>query len=365
MSAFSIESILALYSIPTIGPTRMRKLISCLDSPEAVLSASYRTLTQIEGIDAKTAQRIKNGPDQQFIDEQLKEIKKHDVSILTYWDKAYPERLKKIYDPPAFLLVKGDLGCLSEPAFAVVGTRHPSSYGKIVTEEFSIELIRNGFVIISGFARGIDSVAHRTALKRNGKTIAVLGNGIDQIYPAENRELYQQIMQKGLIISEYPMGTKPDAGNFPKRNRIISGISCGILVTEAGDKSGALITALYANDQNREVFAVPGTIKSARSTGTNRLIKTGAKLVQNFNDILEELDGQLNLKIRAGETEKPLPPLNTREQKVLTLLEKEPIHIDQLAIRAELAPAEILSSLLQLELLGLIRQLAGKMFVKL
>ena len=362
---FNLEALLGLYSIPTIGSSRMRKLISIFSTPEAVLEASARQLKGIEGIDAKTASRIKDGPNEDFIKSQLASIEENEVGILTYWDEDYPARLKKIYDPPAFLFYKGDTKYLSGPAIGIVGTRIPSSYGKLITERFAAELVENNFTIISGFARGVDTIAHTTAIKNKGITIAVLGNGIDQVYPAENKKLFSQMVEQGLIITEYPMGTNPDGGNFPKRNRIISGISVGVLIPEAGARSGALITALYAVDQDRDVFCVPGPITSGKSAGVNKLIKDGAKLVLGVDDILSELDSQLNLNYKKKTYPENEPVLTGNYKIIHDLLNNEPMHVDQLAIKANLSPAETLSALLTLELMGLIRQMAGKMFIRL
>jgi len=364
MNDFSLHTLLGLYSIPGIGPTRMRKLIAAFQTPRAVLEADARKLIQVEGIDRTIAGHIKKGADAAFVERQLELLEKQHANILTYWDAAYPARLKKIYDPPVFLFYKGNPQYLNVPALAVVGTRRPSGYGRMITEKFTRELTRQGLAIVSGLARGVDTIAHKTALKNQGLTIAVLGNGLDQIYPPENRPVYEDIMKKGIIISEYPMATKPDAVNFPKRNRIISGLSLGVLVCEAGEKSGALLTALYANDQNREVFAVPGSVISEKSVGCNTLIKKGAKLVQTIQDILEELKGQLRFSFTNMQEEKTAPVLKGPAKKIFELLSSEPLHIDKIAFDAGLAPAEALSILLTLELKGLIRQLAGKLFVR-
>lgn len=364
MNAFSLEALLGLYSIPTIGPVRMRHLISVLGSPEKVLLAGIRELSAVEGIDRKTAERIKAGPDTAFVQQQLEEMEAHGVGVLTYWDDAFPDRLKRIYDPPAFLFYKGQTETLNDKMFAVVGTRLPSSYGKMITEQLTAELVSNGFTIISGFARGVDTQAHKAALKNSGATVAVLGNGLDTIYPSENKKLFEQIIEHGLFLTEYPMGTKPDAGNFPKRNRIISGMSSGVLITEAGQKSGALLTAGYALEQNREVFAVPGGVFSGKSAGSNTLIKNGAKLVQNIDDILEELEGQFP-SVASHKKESPaLSKLDGIYKKVFENLDSDPLHVDQIALRAELSPSEVLSALLTLELGGYIRQMAGKMFIR-
>ncbi|APF17550.1 DNA protecting protein DprA [Caldithrix abyssi DSM 13497] len=363
MNDFSLEALLGLFSIPTIGPTRLRKLISVFGSPEEVLKASYRSLTGVEGVDQKTAERIKQGPDHEFVRTQLRRIEQLQVQILTYWDKTYPERLKKIYDPPAFLFYKGNVQLLEQVSIAIVGTRTPTSYGRLATEQFARAFAENNFCIISGFARGVDSIGHEIALQYPGSTIAVLGNGIDVIYPPENSKLFHEMTQKGLILTEYPMGVKPEAGNFPKRNRIISGLAAAVLITEAGEKSGALLTAMYANDQNREVFAVPGSIFSPKSAGCNRLIKQGAIPALSAEDVLEELAPQLQWALK-----KSKPPdfkLDGNLKKIYDLLSDEPLHVDQIAFETQLSPAETLSALLTLELMGAIRQMAGKMFIRL
>ncbi len=314
MQNFSLDALLNLFSIPGVGSSRMRNLISIFGTPQNVLAASERQLLQIDGIDKVTVESIKYGIDKAFVDRQIEYIQNTQTQVLTYWDETYPERLKSIYDPPAFLFLKGDITLLDNVSIAIVGSRTPSIYGKSLTEKLARELVQNGVTIISGFARGIDTVAHKTALENNGKTIAVLGNGLNVIYPAENKTLLDGFSKNGLIISEYPFDTKPDASNFPKRNRIISGLSIGVLITEAAVKRGALLTAMYALDQNREVFALPGPVNSPRSAGTNNLIKQGAKLVQSVEDILSEFEGQYNLKtIRK---KKPEPLLKGNEKKL-------------------------------------------------
>ncbi|HHM01905.1 MAG TPA: DNA-protecting protein DprA [Caldithrix abyssi] len=361
MSASSLEALLALFSVPGIGPARMRALIGSLGSAEAVLDSSPRQLMHTAGIDKKPAHQIKNGVNETFVKNQLAHLRQTPARIITYWDKEYPRSLKAIYDPPALLFVEGDASLMDQPAVAVVGTRVPSAYGKHVTDSLTRELCRQGLVIASGFARGVDTIAHKAALSAGGHTLAVLGNGLDVIYPSENRVLLEPFARKGLRISEYPFGTKPDSGNFPKRNRIISGLSLGVLVVEAGEKSGALLTAMYALDQNREVFAVPGPISSPKSAGTNNLIKQGAKLVQNVDDILSELGG---VAFEDKKEEKPEPALEEPALSIYRFLGNEPRHIDQIALECRLSPSEALNQLLMLELNGHIRQLAGKMFVQ-
>ncbi len=357
-----LEALLTLASAPGIGPTRLRKLLSKFKTAAAVLQAPARELIQTEGIDLLTAEKIKESTDPNFAADQIERMKKHGCSVMTFWDEVYPETLKRIYDPPAFLFFKGDLSALRENYIAVVGTRNPTGYGKMVTGRFSTALANAGYGIISGLARGVDTIAHQAALKAGQKTIAVLGNGLDINYPAQNRELAERIANEGLMLSEYVMGTGPDAGNFPKRNRIISGLSLGVLVTEAGSRSGALITALYALDQNREIFSVPGAITSEQSSGTNRLIKQGAKLVQSVEDILNEINP---ITGRQAEKEKRPPvKLDGSLQQVYDVLDNEPLHIDQVALKTGLSIAETLSVLLTLELLDHVKQLAGKMFIR-
>jgi len=362
VSKFSLESLLQLYSIPGIGAARMRNLLNSFNSPDEVLDAPIQKLMQIQGIDKKIAVNIKNGINQEFINKQLDQLNKNKIDILSYWDKNYPERLKKIYDPPAFLFIKGSIIPQDDLSIGIVGSRATSQYGKSVTEQFSSELADLKFTIISGMARGIDSVAHRAALKSGGRTIAVLGSGIDNIYPPENNKLLEQIVENGAVITEYPLGTYPDAGNFPKRNRIISGLSLGVLITEAGAKSGALITAFQALEQNREVFAVPGPINSGKSAGSNQLIKEGAKLVQGVQDIIRELENQIEVRIKTPV--KKQPNLKGLDKAIYDLLQDEPQHVDNLAMKSGKSVPEVLTVLLTLELMGIVKQLSGKMFVQ-
>ncbi len=340
----------------------MRNLLSTFNSPDEVLQAPTQKLLQIPGIDKKIATNIKNGINQDFINKQLDQLDKNKIDILSYWDENYPESLKKIYDPPAFLFIKGSILQQDDLSIGIVGSRVPSHYGKSVTEQFSRELVGLKFTIISGMARGIDTAAHNGALKAGGRTIAVLGSGIDIVYPPENNKLLEQIAENGAVISEYPLGTYPDGGNFPRRNRIISGLSLGVLITEAGAKSGALITAFQALEQNREVFAVPGPINSGKSAGSNQLIKEGAKLVQGVQDIVRELENQIEFRIKTPEKEQP--NLKGLDKVIFDLLQDEPQHVDNLAMKAKKSVPEVLTVLLTLELLGIVRQLSGKMFVQ-
>jgi DNA processing protein len=290
------------------------------------------------------------------------------IRIVTIFDKKYPENLKKIFDAPVILFYKGNLKPEDKYSISIVGTRRASGYGKIVTEKFAGELSEIGIPLISGLARGIDSISHRISISRNNLTYAVLGCGADVVYPPENRKLYDEIVGKGAVISEYDPGTEPDKVNFPKRNRIISGISIGTLVIESGLKGGALLTAGFALDQNREVFAVPGYINSPSSEGTNTLIKNGhAKLVTSTDDILKELEIKLKpvlYKEVAEKTNLEIDRLPVSEKKIYESIEYEPVNIDEINERTGLVISDCLVNLLSLEFKGLIRQLPGKNFIR-
>jgi DNA processing protein len=362
MIRFEIVPLLKLYSIPGIGSVRMRQLIGTFGSPQEVLDAPVQKLIRVPSIDRAIALKIKRDVDDKFVQQQLDLLNKFEIKIMSFWDEGYPEPLKRIFDPPAFIFYKGNFNPEDKLALAIVGTRVPTQYGKIVTEQICRNLVENGITVVSGLARGVDTLAHRSAVINKGRTIAVLGSGLDTIYPPENRKLAEEIVQCGALISEYPLGTLPDAGNFPRRNRIISGLSMGVLIIEAGIKSGALITAFQALEQNREVFAIPGPITSGKSAGTNQLIKEGAKLVQNISDILKELEGPLKLK--TGNGAQKVMSLSGVEKEIYDLLGKEPVHVDRLVQSSRKSAPEVLTALLSLELMGLIRQLAGKMFIQ-
>jgi len=355
---------LTLLMVPGIGPARYKTLIEHFGSPEKALKASLGALTALPRMDHKTAVAVRNYRDAPEIKRQVTAIERHCVQVITLWDEGYPELLKEIHDPPSLLFVLGGFHTSDAQSIAIVGTRHATSYGRAMTEQIAGGLAQRGIPIVSGMARGIDSIAHRAALTRGGRTLAVLGCGVDVIYPPENRTLKEQIVEAGAVLSEFPMGTAPEASNFPRRNRIISGLSVGTIVVEAGEKSGALLTANYALEQNREVFAVPGSANAFKSRGTNNLIKRGAKLVQTVDDVLEELEGPLG----GWTPPAPLSPvpdtLPPQEKALLDLLSAQPKHIDLLSEEMHLSSSELLTLLLSLELQGLIRQLPGKRFVR-
>jgi DNA processing protein len=365
MTPQNIYHLLLLSSISGIGHTRIRTLVNKFGSPEKVFSASLHQLLATEGFEQKNAEKILDASqrDPRFVDSQLKLLEQYKTKIVTIWDADYPENLRNIFDPPAFLFVRGDILDADRFAVAIVGTRESTPYGKIMTEILARELALRGITIVSGLARGVDTVAHTAALQNGGRTLVVLGCGVDRIYPPENFKLAMDITEHGALISDYPMRTAPDAVNFPGRNRIISGLSLGTLIVEAGEKSGALITADYAIEQNREVFALPGNANVAQAKGPNRLIKNGAKLVENVDDILEELENKLMPMKKTANVPKALA-LSFQEQAIYDSIETVPTHVDQISKLCNLTIAETLTHLLNLELTGAVRQLSGKHFVR-
>jgi len=356
-----------LLSIEGIGPTKIRNLLAKLKSFNNILSANYSELVKVDGISKNLAERILQSLSKRIeisnkVEIELNRLKKLNANLLTIWDDEYPEQLKSIYDPPIILYYKGNLDENDKYSISIVGTRQPTNYGKIQAEKFAQELVEQNITIISGLARGIDSIAHKSALKNNGRTIAVIGSGLDVIYPPENKNLFNEISESGIIFSEFELGTKPDAQNFPRRNRIISGLSLGTLVVETGISGGAIQTANFALDQNREVFAIPGNLGVKQSEGTNSLIQKGeAKLVTSSNDILLELE--LKLKPIIGKNiPKPQIELNMFEEKIMQSLSNEPKQIDIIASESSLSTADCLVYLLSLEFKGLVKQLPGKRF---
>jgi DNA processing protein len=354
---------LALATVQNVGPVRILKLLKKFDRPQRILSASKSEMESIPEISSKLASAIKNKVDYKKAEEQLAILQKSPYTLLTLNSSEYPESLKNIYDPPPFFFYEGSLECFKNPRIAIVGPRASSSYGRMMAEKLAGELVEAGFTIISGFARGIDTIAHRTAIEAGGLTAAVFGCGIDTIYPPENKSLYRSLILNGCAISEFFLGEKPEPMYFPRRNRIISGLSLGVLIIEAAEKSGALLTAQHALDQGREVFAVPGNITSRTSKGTNRIIKEGAKLVTSAEDILEELKF-LVPRAKAVKSNKLAPNLHGIQKKIYELLGDQPIQIDKLVKMAEMPVSDALEVLLELELNGHIKQLAGKKFVK-
>jgi len=372
----------ALTLTPGMGPTRIWKAMNRLGAAEHVLEAS---LTELEGagMPAQSAQFVFEGKAKAAAEDELKRVAEAGGSILTPEDEAYPERLREIYDPPAALWIRGNVSLLSRPGIAVVGTRQPSPYGAGMAELLSRDLANRRMVILSGMARGVDTAAHKGAIEAGGKTVAVWGTGIDVIYPKENKKLAEQIVATGgTIVSEYPLGTFPAPQNFPIRNRILSGMSVGVLVIEAAEYSGTRITARCAMEQNRDVYAVPGNVTNKNAWGPNTLIKQGAKLTATWEDIWEDLPSQIKLALEeeqgaAGGGAESKPGGAASLFNDTTLPEHERIVFDRLRhdestqldelieqLEAELGSAEIFTALFELELAGRVRQLPGKNYVR-
>ncbi|RPH50411.1 MAG: DNA-protecting protein DprA [Desulfobacteraceae bacterium] len=362
----NILSWFTLKSVPGIGNHLCKRIINRFKSPEAVFGASFDELTKIEGVSGRLATAIlkHKAPDQ--VKEEIDLISEKGFGIVTMTDPDYPPLLLEIPDPPPFLYVSGILE-RSSRNIAVVGSRNATDYGVSMTKILCVDLASYDITVVSGMARGIDTAAHEGALIGKGRTIAVLGSGLERIYPAQNRDLFKMISENGAVISELSLMAEPDGFNFPARNRIISGISIGTVVVEATKRSGSLITAKLAADQNREVFAVPGSIQSFKSTGTHTLIKQGAKLVENAKDIIDELSHFLKPEIRTDKLRKKgaCPSgicLSPDEEQVLNALEPYPVHVDKLARKIRIEPGKLLGILLKLELKDLVQQSPGKLF---
>jgi len=345
--------------IPGIGRVRFAQLENAFGSLEAAWAAPAAELSHA-GLDSRAVRAITSGRPGINLDAEMEQLDRYGVTVITYHDGGYPSRLREIYDYPPLIYIRGSLLPEDEWCLAVVGTRRSTTYGRQVAEELVADLAASGITIASGLARGIDTVAHRSALNTNGRTIAVFACGLDVVYPAENADLARSIITQGALISEYPLGTKPRAENFPRRNRIMSGMSLGVLVVEAGESSGAMITAGLALEQNREVFAVPGSILSPASRGTNHLIQEGAKLVRQYTDILEEL----NLTVVARQREvRGIIPASGTESALLQQLTAEPTHVDEVCRRSGLPVATVSSTLAMMELKGLVKQVAPMNYV--
>jgi DNA processing protein len=370
---------LALRLIPGLGTRKANQLLDRLKTPQAIFRAS-RSELEGAGLSGSVAQTIASGCTFDDAVDQQQKMLEAGAYLVPFNDPAYPARLKEIFDPPIALFARGRAELLRSISLAVVGTRRPTPYGTAATERLAADLAQAGLAIASGMARGIDTSAHRAALDIGGDTVAVLGCGVDLVYPAENRKLAAEIATKGLMVSEFPMGSPAYPQNFPIRNRIISGMSVGVLVVEGAQYSGSAITAKMALDQQREVFAVPGSIMSKMSWGPNLLIKQGAKLVQEWNDVLVELPsdirraligkaqarlGVMSLELNGEEAVLP-PELGLASRVLFNKLKPDiPIHIDELIETSDtLTSSEVIAALFELELLGLARQLPGKNFVK-
>jgi DNA processing protein len=345
--------------IPRIGRVKQSQLEGYFGNLENAWQATPSELKHA-GLDKGAISAITYCRPKISLDEEMEKLDRYGVKAISFHNPEYPSRLKEIYDYPPLLYVRGSLLPQDEWCLAVVGTRRATVYGRQVAEEIVTDLARSQITIVSGLAKGIDSIAHRSALEAGGRTIAVFGCGLDIVYPAENAALARNIIQHGALLSEYPLGTRPKADNFPRRNRIMSGLSLGVLVVEGDEKSGAMITARMALEQNREVFAIPGSILSPTSRGTNHLIQDGAKLVRDYTDILEEL----NLTAVAQQMElKEVIPASDTEALLLKQLSAEPAHIDEVCCSTGLPIATVSSTLAMMELKGLVKQVGNMNYV--
>lgn len=347
-----------LLDIPRMTEAKLKNLLQQFQTPEAVFNASRNDLLAVKGIDNEITSAISSYKQNQETAKKYKRAEQLGIKIVSYLDKNYPKNLKSISHAPPVLFMRGEIKPADEKALAIIGTRQPTSYGKMVAEKFAYELTQMGITIVSGLARGIDTSAHLGALKAKGRTIAVLGCGVDVYYPPENKKYYDEISQNGAVISEFNLGVTPFAMNFPKRNRIISGLSLGILAVEAPADSGVLNTVNWAVEQGREVFAVPGAINQKASIGTNQLIKDGAKPVTSVQDICQELNFAFE------KNEKQNIPVSDLEKKILDILSSEPLYPDQITETLNEPMPVLLPQLLSLEIKGLIKQLPGNKYIK-
>jgi DNA processing protein len=343
-----------------IGPMRLQALLSFFDNDiEAAWKAPERDL-RAAGLDRRSLRNLLKARADVDLDMVLRKIEKVGARVLTLNNENYPRLLRELEDAPPVLFVKGTLEPADEWAIAIVGTRKVTVYGRQVADQIAGDLARNGATIVSGLARGVDGIAHRAALKAGGRTIAVFGCGIDHIYPREHRKLAAEIMEHGALISDYPLGMPPEAANFPPRNRIISGLSRGVVIVEAGARSGALITANFAADQGREVFAVPGSILSPASVGCNRLIRDGAYVVLEARDVLEPLHMD---RLEEKQAVRQIIPDNPIEARILEHLSAEPQHMDELVRAMDLSTETVSSTLVMMELKGMVRQVGTLQYV--
>ena len=351
---------IALTRVSGIGPRRFDLLIQSFGSGRAIWEADAGKLAAA-GLDRRSVEAII--ATRRKVDPTLEQqhLRRMGAVAVPRGDERYPTRLAEIYDPPPVLYVKGELDSPETPAVAIVGTRGATSYGKMAAEQLARGLAGAGVTVVSGLAMGVDGAAHRGALEAGGRTIAVLGNGLDRVYPSNHTRLAEQIAGQGALVTEFPLGTKPDATNFPRRNRIISGLSSGTLVVEACERSGALITAAFATDQGRDVLAVPGSIFSPASRGTNNLIRDGATPVTSAEDVLAELAPS---RVTRQLTVEDILPLDETERSLLNVLTVEPLHIDEIARAASLPMSIVSATLAMMELKGVARQTGGMNYIR-
>ncbi|MGD9201791.1 MAG: DNA-processing protein DprA [Chitinispirillia bacterium] len=359
---------IALNAIKGIGPVKIKQLLSFFKTPEEIFKQKPYALRKTGILNDNSIKQICDEAVLEYAENQLSKARKYNIQILSLDDSKYPSFLNEIFAPPPVLYVKGNISAFSNNSIAIVGMRRPSVYGKNATSVITKELTRENIVVVSGLALGIDSIAHKTVIENNGITIAVLGSGIDRLYPASNSNLAEHIAEKGAVISEFPLGTQPKPYNFPRRNRIISGLTSGTLVIEACEKSGSLITAQYAIQQGRDVFAVPGSIFSEKSNGTFYLIRNGAIPVRSANDILEHIElAQHHIpheETPTKVTQLPFEFLNIDEKLIIQSLADEPQRLDQISFITKKNINELYSILLNLELKGFVKQISGQQYIK-
>lgn len=342
-----------------IGSARFRALLDFFGRPEIAWHAPTEALREA-GLGAKITDNLVQVRASLSLDQVWERIREQGISVLTWEDEGYPRRLKEIEQPPPVLYLRGSLCPEDEWAVAIVGTRRMTAYGRQVAEEIAGLLARNGVTVISGLARGVDAVAHQAALNAGGRTLAVLGSGVDRVYPPDNRRLADQIIERGALASDYPPGTPPEGTNFPPRNRIISGLSLAVVVVEAGATSGALITAGFAADQGREVFAVPGNITAPQSQGSNRLVQNGARPLLDAREVLEVLELTMVTQHQAARV---VIPADALEARLYEVIGREPLHVDEIRARTEIPIEKVTATLALMELKGMVRQVGGMRYV--
>lgn len=345
--------------IKGIGAVRFQGLVSHFDGLQNAWNAAPAELAQA-GLGPKLIERVLAARQSVDLDQVLARIESQGIQILTWQDEAYPQRLKEIDQPPPVMYIRGEYLPDDLFAVAIVGTRKVTPYGRQITEDLAAYLASNGITVVSGLARGVDAIAHQAALKAGGRTIGILGSGVDKIYPPEHLNLARQMIERGAVMSDYAVGTPPDASNFPPRNRIISGLSLAVVVVEAAETSGALITAEFAAEQGREVFAVPGSILAPQSKGTNKLIQNGALPLLSVNDIMQALNID---RIGEHKAARKAIPADETEARVLRVLGGEPMHVDEIRSQADLPIEKVSATLALMELKGMVRQLGGMNYV--
>ena len=369
LASDDLQDWLTLHFTPGLGPAGLKQLIDYFGGPGQILDAEYGDIVTVPGVRKAAATKICSGQALEKAKKELERTEKANISIVTLNDPAYPAILRNIHDPPFLLYVKGDPKALDCAGIGVVGARAATEYGKHVSKNLAARLARKGLTVISGLALGIDTAAHKGALAAGGKTVGILGCGIDVVYPRQNIRLFREVSESGAIATEYPMGTRPEGYHFPARNRIISGLSLGVAVVEAARKSGSLITAQLALDQGRDVFAVPGRVDSSKSEGAHRLLQDGAKLVLSVDDIIEELNpGLLGKYFKPAENgsdnKKNFQGLDAEANRIYSFLDVYPKSIDEIIRGTGLTAQKVSELLLTMELKGMVAALPGKQYRK-